>query len=966
MKKITLLAALLLWLGIQASAQITLVRSKSYDQAIQSVSTHIYRIAVGLRGGEVLLWHVPISDFNRKAEVAAFNPSGAYIAVGSQNGKIIIFRSEARDDILKTFNGHNSSITDLAFNPTGNILISGDKDGLINIWDMEARKKAGEMRFHQSAITSLAISKAGVIISGDEGGKVHFWRQDEFIKTYNNEQSYAVDISLSEDGKWLAISYRDGMIQLWDQKTLEMIGSFYGTANRFNPVSFLPNAMYLAYARSDSLQIFNCKKFANQAGVKANNGTITTLCNIVDRDKNEVFIITGGDDKMIYIWDVNQLEKRYDVIIKNYVDAEIQNWQKMLNNENAEDFNIRVTDENRLKKIQELTQLKTNELASEKYPLLLTDISKYDYDNQTYAIQLDAKFNSIINVPYEQSDKFKASYNKLETRNPRFVLNESNDFDLAYAEIMNPTTGNFYVFDRNEEYQFDPTAIDMQFAPIRIANKVAQTEDILKEKLETITKRSYLEEKITDNVQTNVTAKAIVEETDEGEKELNFHVEYSYEVIKATIAAQTDDFPLGEYKFTSSNAARLTLQVFKESLEKELSEYFNGGKKVTVKITGSTDASPVTGVIPYTGDYGIFTDEAYFLNGNLESVSITPQTGITSNKQLAYLRTVGVRRFIEDYIDIMKGTNNYYQHFAELSSEKGGEYRRISIELIIHNAFQGMEAPPERLISENCQSDVDTNIPENDTVRKTTYALVIGNEDYSGFQEGLDHEANVHFAIHDAERVAEYFHKTMGIPEPHIKLLTNATASQIKRGLSWLTNLAKIKEGSAQLFLYYSGHGLPDEVSKEAYIIPVDVSGSDLTYALSLDEIFQDLSQYTTERVTVLLDACFSGGARDKALIEKKMVKVVPKKEMLNDNFIVLSSSQGNESSGYLKEQCHGLFTYYFIKKLQETMGNVSYQDLFNSIEENVLNESALKGDMQTPSIRTGWDINKNWKEWEF
>lgn len=145
MKKITLLAALFLWVGMQANAQITFAKSKSYDQAIQSVSTHIYRIAVGLEGGEVLLWHVPISDFNRKAEVAAFNPSGAYIAVASQNGKIIIFRSEAGDDVLKTFNGHNNAITDLAFNPTGNILISGDQDGLINIWDMDARKNAGEM-----------------------------------------------------------------------------------------------------------------------------------------------------------------------------------------------------------------------------------------------------------------------------------------------------------------------------------------------------------------------------------------------------------------------------------------------------------------------------------------------------------------------------------------------------------------------------------------------------------------------------------------------------------------------------------------------------------------------------------------------------------------------------------------------------------------------------------------------------
>jgi len=216
----------------------------------------------------------------------------------------------------------------------------------------------------------------------------------------------------------------------------------------------------------------------------------------------------------------------------------------------------------------------------------------------------------------------------------------------------------------------------------------------------------------------------------------------------------------------------------------------------------------------------------------------------------------------------------------------------------------------------------------------------------------------------NGERIAGYFHKTPGIPERQIKLLKNATTSQMKQGVSWLINLAKIEEGKANLFFYYSGHGLPDENTRESYIIPVDVSGTDLNNSIKLDDIYAQFSLFPTERVTVFLDACFSGGARERSLVEKKRVKVVPKKEVINNNMIVITSSQGNESSGYLKEKCHGLFTYFLLKKMSETKCKVSYSDLFRFVNTNVIKESSLQGDVQTPELRTGWNIDKEWSEW--
>jgi len=954
----------LLFLNLYVSAQVALVRCKNYNYPVESVNSHIYRMAISLNNGEVMMWQFPLTSANAESNIIKFNPSGAYVAVGTFHGKIKLWGSKTQNDIYKTLRGHNSTITNMVFDKTGNQLISGDEAGEIILWDIKQGEKLTQTSLHHNAISGLNISKNGMVASADKSGHVLFWDKDKFINSFSrNNETYAVDIVFSDDGKWLAISYNDGLIQLLDYDTFDILKEIWGEKVT-NPIAILPNSMYLAYTRCDSLLIYNCKKFKNVTSVKAHDGIINDLCIIYDDFKKQTFLISGGEDSKICIWDLNQLEKRYDIIIKAFVDSNIEAWQRIKENENPSEYINRVTDMTRFTKIQELTQEITNNLAIEKYPLVITNISKYDYDNQTFEMELDSLIKIIISVPHQQSKYVNSSVESLRCRNPRFVLNNQNDFELAYVEVFDHNNANTYTYNRNNEYRFDPKSINIEYVPIKIASQIALTEEILKEKLETMTNQSFLENKITDNVQTNVNAKAVIEENESGVKELNFHVEYSYEVIKASIQSETDDFPLGEFKFSSSNAARLTLQVFKESLENELADYLKSQKKVSIKIKGSTDGTPIMGKIPYSNDYGAFINEPYFLNGNLESISITQTTGITKNEQLAFLRTIGVQRFIEDYIDILKNTKNSYQHFAEVSEEKGGQYRRISIELIIHNAFEGMDQLPERLIHKDCESDVDVEVPINDTIRTNSFALVIGNENYSSFNPGLSKEVDVNYAVNDAERIAEYFNKTLGIPERQIKILKNATTSQMKQGISWLINLAKIEGGKANLFFYYSGHGLPDENTRESYIIPVDVNGIELNNAIKLDDIYAQFSTYPTERITVFLDACFSGGARERSLVEKKRVKVVPKKETINNNMIVITSSQGNESSGYLKEECHGLFTYFLLKKLKETKCKVSYSDLFRFVNTKVIKESSLQGDVQTPELRTGWNIDKEWVEW--
>ena len=262
--------------------------------------------------------------------------------------------------------------------------------------------------------------------------------------------------------------------------------------------------------------------------------------------------------------------------------------------------------------------------------------------------------------------------------------------------------------------------------------------------------------------------------------------------------------------------------------------------------------------------------------------------------------------------------------------------------------------------------EIDENIPYNNLDKKHSYALIIGNEDYTSFQMDLSSEVNVDFANNDAIIFKEYCQKTLGVPERQIKILKNATKAQMSQGLSWIKNMVNIEGGNAEIIFYYSGHGLPDEITKQGYLMPVDVSGSYVNDGISLKRVYKDLSEYPSKKITVFLDACFSGGARNEGLIAMKGVKIKPKEETLASNMVVFASSSGNESSGVYREKHHGYFTYFFLKKLQETKGDITYKEMADYLNYNVKKETGLSGKIQTPQVNGSSSVATSWQNWSF
>lgn len=267
-------------------------------------------------------------------------------------------------------------------------------------------------------------------------------------------------------------------------------------------------------------------------------------------------------------------------------------------------------------------------------------------------------------------------------------------------------------------------------------------------------------------------------------------------------------------------------------------------------------------------------------------------------------------------------------------------------------------APKKKTIT----SKVDKNIPSSGVDNKRTFAVIIGNENY---QRGI---AEVPFALHDAEIFAKYCNKTLGLPDKNIRSYQNATFGDLLAAVRDISNIATAYDGDVDIIFYYAGHGIPDEKTREAYLLPVDADGTALEVCYPLKRLYDELGNLEARSVTVFLDACFSGATRgEEMLAQARGVMVRPQRAKPVGNMVIFSATNGDQAAFPYKENGHGLFTYYLLEKLQETSGDISLGELSDYVSEQVSKQSlVVNRKSQTPTVNVSAGMLDQWQEKRF
>lgn len=241
-------------------------------------------------------------------------------------------------------------------------------------------------------------------------------------------------------------------------------------------------------------------------------------------------------------------------------------------------------------------------------------------------------------------------------------------------------------------------------------------------------------------------------------------------------------------------------------------------------------------------------------------------------------------------------------------------------------------------------SDVDAP-SRRGAVRPDDFALVIGIEEYQNVPKA-------DYGARDAATVKKHL-EALGFPARNIITLTGqeATASKLKSYLEeWLP--LNVKKEST-LFFYYSGHGAPDIKTGDAYLVPWDGDPKFLkSTALPLTRLYADLSKTKAKRVIVALDACFSGAGGRSVLAKgaRPLIAKLADTAPTLGTITVLAAASGDEITGSLDEQGHGMFTYHLLKGLAADP-KASARSLFEYVTPRVQDDARRQNRVQTPVL---------------
>ena len=674
----------------QTMAQVVEKRGFDSQKKINAFDNTTFCTAYLSDGALYTMRDIAINDV-RKIERIVFNPTGSSIALLRAKNPISIYSFRDRNKKLFELKEKRKKLkakpmpVSMCYSADARSFIVGNSLGEIVIYDTKEYMPLAYIQGEAPA-TALAMSSNNYFIAAAAGQNINIWNfQTKELRKAIPMPAVVKEVTFSPDAALLAVTTDDNHLTIIDTKNWDKVDIFDKLGGTLSSPSFHPEGKYISVVKDGkNIEIINLKNGVVEQDIVDPTGGVTGGRFFKNNQNSEVFLLTNRTKQMVF-WDANGLNPFYGKIMGREVDAKMNEWVKMMQGESMEDYAIRVNDETRIKQQQLFAQEVATALAGDRISMDNPFIDGYDASNNMLNIGFKGLPSIGLEVPSNEAGDFKDG--KMKFSNAVYVLNDKDEFELAYVEVTNETTNKVYIYDNIGRTKLTALEADENFVPLEIMQQATREEAQFAEIKEQVIEEKKQDKLITDNTQINVKTEVIPGVDANGKKILNYKVGYQYEVINKEFSAK-EDFPSGGYNIERSNAAMSLMKIIKNAFEGDFAKYLSEGKQVKVIITGSADAAPIRGRLVYDGRYGEFVDEPYYKDGNLDNITVTKAGGITQNEQLALMRAAGVKTYIEKNVTTLGNTKNEYEYHVEVAKERGGEFRKINVEFVIMDAFQ--------------------------------------------------------------------------------------------------------------------------------------------------------------------------------------------------------------------------------------------------------------------------------------
>ncbi|KAF2471067.1 WD40 repeat-like protein [Lindgomyces ingoldianus] len=242
---------------------------------------------------------------------ARFDPTGQYIASGSMDRSILLWRTSGACDNFGVLSGHKQAVLDLHWSRDSRVLYSASADMQLASWDTETGQRIRRHPGHEEVINCMDVRKRGeeLLVSGSDDGSIGIWdpRMKEAIDYIATEFPITA-IALNSDTNELFTGSIDNDIKVWDLRKKAVTYALLGHTDTVTSLAISPDGQSLLSNSHDStVRTWDIRPFAPadrriltydgaQRGMEPN---LLRACWDIKGER----IAAGSGDGSVAIWD---------------------------------------------------------------------------------------------------------------------------------------------------------------------------------------------------------------------------------------------------------------------------------------------------------------------------------------------------------------------------------------------------------------------------------------------------------------------------------------------------------------------------------------------------------------------------------------------------------------------------------------------------------------------------------------
>jgi hypothetical protein len=231
-------------------------------------------------------------------------------------------------------------------------------------------------------------------------------------------------------------------------------------------------------------------------------------------------------------------------------------------------------------------------------------------------------------------------------------------------------------------------------------------------------------------------------------------------------------------------------------------------------------------------------------------------------------------------------------------------------------------------------------------------AIIIGISDYKSLPKA-------DFANDDARLFYDYAIRALSIKPDNIKLLVDSDAGEVAIYKAFKTWLPSKVRSSTDLYVFYSGHGLPNADGKSLYLLPQQTDRDLISKtAIQMQEVISDIQSTKPKSVTLFLDTCYSGQSRtgESLIASARPISIKSESRIFPENFTVITASQNDQISSSNPDLKHGIFSYYLMRGMEgdadaDKDGKITLGEMHSYLVENVGRQAGMMNRKQEPQL---------------